>query len=357
MRRTIAATIAVIGLCLAVFAAPSAAVPRELFGISNGQPLNQQDFRKLKSTGVRTLRFAINWYNVQPSPGSPKWGATDELVGDLAARGIHPVPFIYGSPSWVAKQPKRPPLGSARKVRAWRKFLVLVVQRYGRQGTYWTGGAYQQAHPGAQPTPITAYQIWNEPNLPKYFPRKKTIRKYGKLVKIAHRAINGVDRRAKVVLAGLTGYAEPRGWTFLDRLYRVKRIKQNFEVAALHPYAATIGQFRTEARRIRQVIEGHHDGHTALWLTEVGWGSDHGTRRFPLNKGLQGQARMLRKSFKLVLHKRRSWHIQRLFWFDWRDPARGTGAYCSFCPSAGLLRHNQNPKPAYRAFRRFTPGD
>ena len=65
-------------------------------------------------------------------------------------------------------------------------------------------------------------------------------------MKISHRAINGVDRRAKVVLAGLTGFAKPTGWTFLDKLYRVKRIKRNFDAAALHPYAATIGQFKTE---------------------------------------------------------------------------------------------------------------
>ena len=356
MRRTIAASVAGVGLCLAVSASPAAAVPHELFGISKAQPLNQRDFLKLKSTGVRTLRFAINWYAVQPSPGTPSWGPTDELVGDLAARGIQPVPFIYGSPSWVAKKPSRPPLGSARKVRAWRKFLALVVERYGRDGVYWTG-AYQVQHPTGQPKPITAYQIWNEPNLPKFFPRKKTTRKYAKLVKIAHRAINRVDRRAKVVLAGLTGYADPRGWTFLHKLYRVKRFKRSFDAAALHPYAATIGQFRTEIKRMRRVMKRRHDGRTALWLTEVGWGSAHHTRRFPLNKGLQGQKRMLRKSFKLVLHKRRSWHIQRLFWFHWRDPARGEGTFCSFCPSAGLLRHNQNPKPAYRAFRSFTRGN
>jgi hypothetical protein len=356
MRRTIAATLAGIGLCLAVFAAPAAAVPRELFGISKGQPLNQRDFRKLQSTRVRTLRFAIAWHAMQPSRGStPLWGATDKLVGNLAARGIRPVPFIYGSPSWVAKKPNRPPLGSARKVRAWRTFLASVVDRYGRGGEYWrTGGPYQVAHPGARPKPITAYQIWNEPNLPKFFPKRKGTQKYGQLVKIAHRAINGIDRRAKVVLAGLTGYARPRGWNFLDKLYRVKGIKRSFDVAALHPYAATIGQFRTEAHLIRRVMKRHHDARTALWLTEVGWGSARGTRRFPLNKGRQGQKRMLTKSFKLVLRKRRSWHIQRLFWFHWRDPAKGDGTYCSFCPSAGLLRHNHRPKPAYRAFRRFT---
>jgi hypothetical protein len=91
-----------------------------------------------------------------------------------------------------------------------------------------------------------------------------------------------------------------------------------------------------------------------MWLSEVGWGSEKPSRRWPLNKGVRGQKRMLKKSFRLVLHKRRAWHVKRLFWFDWRDPARGQGHYCSFCDSAGLLRHNHRPKPAYRAFRRFT---
>jgi hypothetical protein len=353
MRRAIAVRIAVIGICLAIFPPSASAVPRELFGISKGQPLTQRDFRKMESTRVRTLRFAINWYAVQPDPGSPNWGLTDKFVGDLAARGIRPVPFVYGSPSWVAKKPNRPPLGSARKVRAWRRFLTLVVSRYGRGGNYWSG-AYRQQHPNGKPKPITALQIWNEPTLPKFFPRRKTTRKYAKLVKLSHRAINRVDRRAKVVLAGLTGYAKPRAWNFLDKLYRVNGIKRRFDVAALHPYAVTIDQFRSEARRIRRVMRSHHDGRSALWLTEVGWGSAPSTRRFPLNTGRRGQKRMLQKSFRLVLRKRRSWHIQRLFWFHWRDPPRGTGAYCSFCPSAGLLKHSHEPKPAYRAFRRFT---
>ena len=354
MRRAIPASIAVIGLCLAVFASPAAAIPRELFGISKGVALSERDIRKMDSTGVRTLRFALNWRQIQPRNRPPRWAGTDNLVGDLAARGIRSVPFIYGSPRWIAKTPKRPPLGSARKVRAWRRFVASVVERYGRGGGYWAG-AYQVQHPNSQSLPITAYQIWNEPNLPKFFPRKNGPRQYAKLVKSAHRAINGVDRRAKVVLAGLVGYAKPLGWNFLDKLYRVKRIKRSFDAVALHPYAATIGQFKTEIKRIRGVMRRRHDGKTALWLTEVGWGSARHKNRFPLNKGTQGQKRMLRKSFRLVLNKRRAWHVQRLLWFHWRDPARGTGAYCSFCPSAGLLRHSHKAKPAYRVFNRFTP--
>src|SRR6266516_4858929 len=145
MRRATAPAAVGIALCLAIFAAPSAAAPRELFGISKGQPLVQQDFTKMRSTGVHTLRFALNWSSVQPNPGAQNFGAVDQLVGDLAARGIRPVPFIYATPPWVAKKPIRPPLGSAKKVQAWRNFLTLVVKRYQPGGTYWTG-AYQQAH-------------------------------------------------------------------------------------------------------------------------------------------------------------------------------------------------------------------
>jgi hypothetical protein len=354
MRRAIVISVAGVLVCLAVSAAPAAAIPPEFYGISQGQPLNQRDIRKMKSTGVRTLRIALNWYAVQPTRGAPRWGATDKRLGDLATRGIRAAPFVYGSPRWVAKRHNRPPLGSLRKVRAWRTFLASFVRRYGPGGGFWSG-AYQQQHPNGKRKPISSVQIWNEPNLEKFFPKKKRTRKYAKLVKISHGAINGVSRRVKVVLAGLTGFAKPRGWTFLHRLYRVNGIKRKFDAAALHPYAATIGQFRFELRRIRQVMKSHHDKRTALWLTEVGWGSARHTRRFPLNKGRQGQKRMLKKSFRLVRNHRRSWRIKRVFWFHWRDPARGQGAYCSFCPSAGLLRHSHRPKPAYRAFKRFTP--
>jgi polysaccharide biosynthesis protein PslG len=353
MRRAIATAVVGIGVCLAISVTPAAAAPRELFGITKGgQSLDQRDIRKMRSTGVRTFRFALNWFAVQPNPGAQNFGAVDQLVGDLAARGIRPLPFVYGSPDWVANKPNRPPLANPTQIQAWKKFLALVVKRYGRGGSYWKG-PYHQAHPGAKARALTALQIWNEPTLPKYFTRKKVNQKYAKLVKISDRAIKAVDRHEKVVLAGLTGYAKPRAWTFLNKLYHRKGIKSHFDAAALHPYAANIGQFRSELRRIHEVMKKHHDGHTPLWLTEVGWGSEKPSRHWPLNKGRKGQKRVLQKSFKLVVHKRRAWHIKRLFWFDWRDPPSNASVTCSFCDSAGLLKHNHKAKPAYRAFRHF----
>ena len=105
-------------------------------------------------------------------------------------------------------------------------------------------------------------------------------------------------------------------------------------------------------RRIRGVMRRHGDKRTPVWITELGWGS-HQPDRFGLNKGPKGQKRMLQKSFRLILHHRRAWHVKRLIWFDFRDPPASRGG-CSFCGSAGLLKHGGKPKPAWRAFNRFT---
>jgi Glycosyl hydrolase catalytic core len=357
MLRATAALVAAVAIWVAAFAIPSATASGEFFGLTTAPPFDSRDIPKMRSTGVRMLRVPLFWFNIQPRRASPQWGATDRLVGDLAARGIQPVPFVYGSPAWLAGKPQQPPLGSSRKVSAWRTFLTELVDRYGPGGAYWNSG-YQQDHPGARAKPITAWQIWNEPNLRAFFPQKRTsARTYAKLVKISHNAITAADPHARIVLAGVVGYAQPTGWAFLRKLYAVKRIKRYFDVASVHPYSSTIGQFRTIIRKVRKVLKAHHDRATPLWLTEVGWGSAHQTRRAPLNKGLRGQKRMLQRSFKLVLNKRRHWHIARLFWFDWRDPVPGTHGGCSFCDSSGLLRHNSRPKPSYRAFRHFARSD
>jgi hypothetical protein len=344
--------IAVTAATILVCAIPAAAAPPGFFGITKGQPLDRRDFDMLGATGIGSVRFAINWYAVQPHQRSEKWTLTDKLVGNLAARGIQPLPFIYGSPRWVAEAPRWPPLASAHDVNAWRAFLALAVERYGPGGAYWNG-PYQRTHPGATPEPITAWQVWNEPNLRKFFPPKGKAPRYAKLVKISYAAITAADPNATVVLAGMPGYGQPDAWTFLDHLYRVDGIKNSFDAAAVHPYAATIGQFRSEIVHVRSVMRRHHDAATPLWLTELGWGSAHPTHRWPLNKGSRGQSRMLARSFGLVLRHRTSWRIGRLFWFDWRDPRNGRGHYCSFCDSAGLLQHNHRPKPAYGAYRRF----
>ena len=93
--------------------------------------------------------------------------------------------------------------------------------------------------------------------------------------------------------------------------------------------------------------------------------------RFGLTKGLVGQQRLW--SNVQVDRHRANWHVQRLYWFDWRDPPPGAPEPCSFCPSAGLLASTadsetrlarlrsslsgQGSEPVAQARRGGRPGD
>ena len=102
-------------------------------------------------------------------------------------------------------------------------------------------------------------------------------------------------------------------------------------------------------------MQQNGDGHKALWITEVGWGSlPKGATAYGQTKGMKGQARILKQAFHQLKKKRHSWHIKKVLWFNFRDPGGGSVKTCSFCSSAGLLKNDGTPKPAWSAFRSFT---
>jgi Ca2+-binding RTX toxin-like protein len=351
----LAIVLSVLALSL-VAASPAAAVRSEFFGIAQSlDRLDGTDLQGMAAVRVRTERVQLQWASVQPTQGSFDWAETDAFVGALASRGIRPVPFVWGSPRWVATTFATPPIDTAAHEQAWQDFLKAAVARYGPGGSYWgTGGPYHQQYgAGATAWPVTAWQVWNEPNLPKYFAPTPSVSQYARLLQISHDAIKSQNPQAQIVLAGLDAYATNTAWNFLGNLYQVAGVKSNFDIAALHPYAPDLNYFRNAIVQFRGVMKQYGDGGKQLWLTEVGWGSDP-PDQFGINKGLAGQNNMLSTSFNLVLSMRSDWNVQRVFWFYWRDPPTHPPGTCSFCSSAGLLYYSRSAKPAYNTFRNFT---
>lgn len=327
-----------------------------LYGIASGAPLDEADLKKMVVSEVSGVRIVLSWDTIEARPGSYDWAAPDQAIGSLAAHGIEAVPFVYGSPPWVAPVPTRPPVDTAADRAAWVAFLKAAVERYGPGGDYWADGYKQDFGDGAKPVPITAWQVWNEPNLPHYFTSKSPASEYAELLKLANDAITAEDPSAEVVLAGMPGYGKPdTAWNFLDQLYSQPGFEGSFDAVSLHPYARTVDQLQLEIEKLRSAMAEHGDESTPLWLTELGWGSG-APNRFGLNKGLEGQAQLLEQSFQLIEDHRDEWQIQRLFWFDWRDPPPGTPQSCSFCSSAGLLQNSGFPKPSWTAYTKFASG-
>jgi hypothetical protein len=348
----LSALLVVLGISL-LSTATAGAARSEFFGVVQGGKPGVRDLKGLDRARIRSDRFMLNWGWVQPkNAGSFNWSGPDRLIGALASHGIRAVPVFWGNPRWVYGSPARPPLERPRDARAWRNLLSAAAARYGPGGTYWTTRYRRQRGPKARPMPITSWQIWNEPNLSKFFAPYPSPAKYAQLLRISHDAIKSENPNAQIVLAGMPGYGDVTAWRFLYSLYAVPGIRHYFDAAALHPYARNLGRYTRQIQRFRTMMRNHGDTATPLWISEIAWGSAPPDRH-GINEGLAGQARLLKGAFQLILNHRAAWNIERVFWYHWRDPRRSQ-ASCSFCGSAGLLTFKRAPKPAYSAFARFS---
>ena len=65
------------------------------------------------------------------------------------------------------------------------------------------------------------WQIWNEPNLKKYFAPAPSPGQYARLLQISYPSIKQVDPKAQVVLGGMTGRGDVSAVDFLKKLYAV----------------------------------------------------------------------------------------------------------------------------------------
>jgi hypothetical protein len=357
MRRgTGLAILATIGVLFAFTGPAAARANASFFGVNyTFQDIGQKDLHKMGQGHVKSVRWTISWPRVQKTEGGPfDWSEPDKVIGRLAGRGIRVLPVLVNSPHFAAPTTATPPLGSKAARSDWKRFVSAAVARYGHGGGFWSSPAFLTKHAGKVAVPVTAWQIWNEPNLPSHFQPRPSPHKYAKLLRLAHGAVKSQDSSAKVVFAGMPGYANIKAWKFLGRTYATHGIARKFDVASIHPYAPNLKILRGEIGKIRKTMRKHGDGSKPLWVTEIGWGSAH-PDQFRLNKGKHGQKRMLKQSFRLFKHKRHHWHLKHVFWFDFRDPKTGSPG-CSFCGSAGLLTYNHHPKPSWRAFTGFTGG-
>jgi polysaccharide biosynthesis protein PslG len=362
-RAIVLATLAAGVSLLALPGSRATALPDEFFGVAPAQRPEGRDFNRMASGGVGTVRVQVSWPATEPSRDTYDWRRLDATVAGAARAGIRVLPFITAMPYWAVFDPEDgdpdtepgggayfPPIYSRGMRTQWREFLRHLVNRYGPYGSLWRDpDGVGPAEPPPR-LPIRSWQIWNEQNSSAFWKPEPSPVEYGRLLRISAAAIRGTDPRARIVLGGM--FAVPAGIDahhYLGRLYRnVPNVERDFDAVAVHPYARRIAGVEEQIKRIRKKLRDADDGRTPLWVTEIGW-STAGPEDHPLVRTRQGQARMLRRAFRLLRRQREQWRIERVTWYTWRDHDQA----CDWCHSAGLVGRHLRPKPAWYAFKRF----
>jgi polysaccharide biosynthesis protein PslG len=329
-------------------------------GVSPQTTLDARDYDKLENAGTEIVRLPLNWSHVQAEPGDCQWDTPngvcnwvnlDAQIGNASESGARVIPILSDIPGWVYKHTTKPPLnGEARA--GWEDFVDAAVRRYGPNGEFWKTGYADPPYTGAPENakPIEEWQVWNEPNGKVYFHPKPNPRKYAYLLGITADAIRAVEPDAQILLAGMFGTAEIPQPKFLREMYDVGGVEDDFDAIALHPYSKGVHELKLQIRWARKELKKAGDENAGLWITELGWAS--GSGEHPLEKGREGQADLLTKSFRLLSKNRERWNVEGVVWFTWQD--RMDDAVCQFCRTAGLFDARDRSKPAYAAFKQAT---
>src|SRR6266516_1786436 len=295
------------------------------YGVGLSEPASAGDYARMVSGGVRTVRFVIDWRQVQPRGAGYRWRLADRYMRGAARHGLEALPLLFATPGWVARNSIRPPLFSARARKAWRSFVHAAVARFGPGGSFWA------QNPTIPYDPVHSWQIWNEQNSPDFWAPGPSPSQYAQLLKISAGTIRATDPSAQIILGGMfegnVSYGAILSWRFLARLYKAGAAPY-FDVVGAHPYSPKISGYEFQIRRLEAAIRRHGHRGTPIWIDEIGWGSGHGGG--PLNKGPEGQARMLRRAFGFAAQSRRRLDVQRILWYPWRDSGH-TPVKCAFC--------------------------
>jgi Cellulase (glycosyl hydrolase family 5) len=304
-----------------------------------GGPDRQRYFDSLKAVGAGWIRIDVNWAVIQrKGPTSYDWSPSDRLVRAARRRGIQVLGTLLYTPAWARASglsANAPPANAAD----FATFAFRAAAHFRSRG-------------------VSAYEVWNEPNIAAFWATGPDPARYTRLLKQAYAAIKRADRAARVVSAGLSPWSvygetdaqHMNPLTFLQRVY-ANGARGSMDAVGWHPYNFPRGlgfypwsawsQMNATSPSARSIMKANGDGKKKIWATE--WGAPTGRSSKSISEA--AQAALIRAGLRSL----RSWSwAGPSFVYSFRD--EGTNL-SDREQNFGLLRRDWSPKPAYAAFR------
>ncbi|OZC60237.1 hypothetical protein CH267_04620 [Rhodococcus sp. 06-621-2] len=293
----------------------------------------ERDLQSAAQAGFDGVRLVVEWSEIETKRGELDWSAMDSAVDAALSAGLPVLGVVTWSPTWAVPPeyaltahpaPADPELFAA--------FAGAAADRYRDR--------------------ITAWEVWNEPNVAATFGPSAHPERYCSLLSATSRAIRAAAPDA-VIVAGSTSPAVDSAnslapATFVEALYRCAG-GGTFDAVSMHPYStpallsepASEWDSANEVARVRDVMIRNGDTAKQIWFTEFGAPT---TSTHP-GVDETRQAEILVDGIR-TLHQLD--YSGPVFVFDLRDSATGD-------PSPeynyGLLRSDYTPKPAFDAVR------
>jgi hypothetical protein len=282
-----------------------------------------------RGAGAHVVRVDVGWASLEAGgPGQiSDWYAKrlDAFMDGASARGLKVIVTLMGTPCWASTAPESVRQGcrGAWWDRGVSDYPPAVAADYGAVARWLT------ARYGAG---MAALEVWNEPNLARFWNTPRPSGDYARLLRAAYPAAKAGDPDVPVLAGSLAGADRP----FLARLYAAG-IRGSYDGLAIHPY----GESRAGTRAIRaaQLAAGDR---APIWVTEFGWTSCRGASGCVSERA---QADDTARAFQAL---GRMPYVKAATAYDLREDGTDPSA---FEDNFGLVNRDFSPKPAYAAVR------
>lgn len=309
----------------------------------------------MRRAGIAWSRDRLSWAETQPEAGPPRWGKYDESLRAQAEAGLRILQVFHDIPEWASSRGADWP-GSRRHV-APADFRS-TVEYFEAAARQWRGV-------------ITAWELWNEFDLPVFF--QGTPDEYASVLRAAALGIRRGDPEA-ILISGSTTLAvipelvwgEHRfsgvnGLRFVERLLCCD-VEDCFDAWTFHYYGPPDGL----AERIAQnrALLRARGINKPLWLTEIGLPATPAMKEKVVEEERR-QAVYLVKSFAIALAE----GVEKIFFFSFPDflehgvSAWGIAEYRAASevwlpkPALAAYGHLMTWLDGYRAAERFRSAD
>ena len=271
--------IRVVAACLAaiVCSAPAHAQdPPPVFAVNGqavlGLPDDLRDVHldAMRAVGASTVRVDASWGTVEPSAPldsrhSYRWDVYDSWVAALARHGLRWQPTVAYSAPWAAATPgdwRTPPADPAEYAAVAGAFAT----RYGHGGQFWS------EHPELPYLPVALWELWNEPNSPRFWAPQPEPARYADLLAQAAGAVKAADRQAAVLFGGVLSSQRPE-WFVTEALRSRPDLVALVDGVAWHPYGYDYAFVVEQTRLFRRALDRTVLAGKPLDITEFGWPS------------------------------------------------------------------------------------
>lgn len=279
------------------------------------------DLDRMAEAGVEWIRLDVAWSDIEAVPGEPDWTSADRIVAEVRARKLRILAMVAYTPEW-ARPPdttdKHPPTRPDDLAR----FAGAVAERYAAD--------------------VDAWEIWNEPNLARFWRPRPDAAAYAELVGTVAPAIRRADPTATLVTGGLAPAEDDPATelspeTFLQEMFD-SLPPRTVDAVAVHPYSfptvpSDDADWNSFPRldRMHDIVAKAEGREVPLWLTEFGAPYDPTDPR--------RQARIVEEGVTCATQWPR---LGPIFLFAMRDlPNSGTDL------PFGMLDPDGSPRPAW----------